>query len=189
MNASSSSKILDLAEDLFLRLGYGGFSYSHISEQLGVKNAAIHYHFASKGELVKTIIHRIHRRFENWVSELPTDLSAQEKLERTWSVIFEKHLKGAMNVCVVGNSAVSFNLMPQLAQKEVRHMTEGVLDWIESLLSQGRKAGEFGFEGSAKDKAMEIVSATTGSLLLSRISGQNNLEKVKNQLLKEIIIN
>ena len=43
--------ILDAAEELLQRRGYNAFSYHHIAVQLGIRNAAIHYHFPAKEDL------------------------------------------------------------------------------------------------------------------------------------------
>ncbi|HEY3475881.1 MAG TPA: TetR/AcrR family transcriptional regulator, partial [Anaerolineales bacterium] len=48
---NSKRTILNMAEDLLQYKGFNGFSYAHISSKLGVKNAAIHYHFPTKEDL------------------------------------------------------------------------------------------------------------------------------------------
>ena len=47
---STKDKILDLASNMLQEHGYNGFSYGHISKQLGVRNAAVHYHFPTKAD-------------------------------------------------------------------------------------------------------------------------------------------
>jgi TetR/AcrR family transcriptional repressor of nem operon len=44
----TKKRILDMAEDLLLTRGFNAFSYQHISSELGMKNAAIHYHYPKK---------------------------------------------------------------------------------------------------------------------------------------------
>ena len=44
-----------------LQRGLNGFSYRDISEPMGVKNAAIHYHFPNKMDLVKALIDENHQ--------------------------------------------------------------------------------------------------------------------------------
>ena len=41
-------QIVDTALQLLMQRGVNGFSYRDISEPLGIKNAAVHYHFPSK---------------------------------------------------------------------------------------------------------------------------------------------
>ena len=54
----TKKEILKLAEQLFQTKGYNGFSYSDISSVLGIKNAAIHYHFPSKADLGVALVRR-----------------------------------------------------------------------------------------------------------------------------------
>jgi TetR/AcrR family transcriptional repressor of nem operon len=45
---NTSRTILNLAESFLQDKGFNGFSYAYIASELGVKNAAIHYHFPTK---------------------------------------------------------------------------------------------------------------------------------------------
>ena len=54
----TDEQILNAAEDLLQRRGYNAFSYHHIAIQLGVRNAAIHYHFPSKEDLGVALVKR-----------------------------------------------------------------------------------------------------------------------------------
>jgi TetR/AcrR family transcriptional repressor of nem operon len=57
-------KILELGEDLLLTKGYNAFSYQDISKELGIKNAAVHYYFPAKENLVTSIVKNNILRFE-----------------------------------------------------------------------------------------------------------------------------
>ena len=65
---NSKRTILNLAESLLQDKGFNGFSYAHIASELGVKNAAIHYHFPSKEELGLSVMRRYRERFKLWVN-------------------------------------------------------------------------------------------------------------------------
>jgi len=47
----TKTAILERAMALLQSKGYDGFSYKDISGPMGVKNAAIHYHYPSKTDL------------------------------------------------------------------------------------------------------------------------------------------
>ena len=51
-------EILNTAESLWQHRGYNAFSYHHIAVQLGIRNAAIHYHFPGKEDLGVELIRR-----------------------------------------------------------------------------------------------------------------------------------
>ncbi|MGO9147870.1 MAG: TetR/AcrR family transcriptional regulator [Desulfomonilia bacterium] len=76
------SKIIDLGEKLLLVQGFNGFSYADIAVSLGIKNAAIHYHFPAKCDLGLAIIERARKRFVKWGASRKTEEMADwEKLD------------------------------------------------------------------------------------------------------------
>ncbi len=58
--------ILNAAEQFLQLRGYNGFSYHHISAELGVRNAAVHYHFPTKADLGAAVIRRFRENFRWW---------------------------------------------------------------------------------------------------------------------------
>ena len=54
--SDTKSAILERAMTLLQTRGFDGFSYKDISEPMGVKNAAIHYHYPSKTDLALAMI-------------------------------------------------------------------------------------------------------------------------------------
>src|SRR3989442_14712284 len=71
-------EIFNSAEELWQRRGYNGFSYHHIAVQLGIRNAAIHYHFPSKENLGVALIQRYRNRFREWFVQA-------RKTENAWA--------------------------------------------------------------------------------------------------------
>jgi AcrR family transcriptional regulator len=63
-------EILNCAEELLQCRGFNGFSYQHIAVQLGIRNAAIHYHFPVKDDLGVALVQRYRERFHHWSAML-----------------------------------------------------------------------------------------------------------------------
>jgi TetR/AcrR family transcriptional repressor of nem operon len=55
-NNDTRGQIMDRAAQLLMSRGYKGFSYRDISSHLGVKNAAVHYHFPAKTDLALALV-------------------------------------------------------------------------------------------------------------------------------------
>ena len=53
--ATTAHRILDVAEELVQTRGVNGMSYADISARLGITKASLHYHFASKADLVRPL--------------------------------------------------------------------------------------------------------------------------------------
>ena len=66
---NTREQIIDKAFQLMLQRGLHGFSSRAISEPLGVKNAAIHYHFPNKMDLISALIDENHQVLKKSTSE------------------------------------------------------------------------------------------------------------------------
>ncbi|MFX7090649.1 TetR/AcrR family transcriptional regulator, partial [Acinetobacter baumannii] len=50
--------MLACARTLIIAGGYNGFSYADVAEVVGIRKPSIHHHFASKVDLVRTLVSR-----------------------------------------------------------------------------------------------------------------------------------
>ena len=173
---------MDLAESLLQRRGYNAFSYHHISQELGIRNAAIHYHFPTKEALGLQIIGRTRNRFNKWISSQDNRiLSAKEQLQ--WLIkSYHYNLKSDHRVCLIGSLATDYYTLPPSMQAAINKLSHEVQSWTARILDSGRQSGEFEFNGSSQDKALCIVSSLAGSLQIARLLGNEYHYKVVNQI-------
>lgn len=178
---NSKRTILNMAEDLLQDKGFNGFSYAHISSELGVKNAAIHYHFPTKEDLGRAVVRRYRDRFQLWIKNARVkDLSPGKKLDWFFSIYTEMRAdKG--KVCLVGSMEAEFNSIPEGLKGEVQALHRELLAWLTATLAEGREAGVFHFHGEPADKAALIHSSLQGGLQMARALGTKRLHKVIEQ--------
>jgi len=105
-------EILQTAEALWQRRGYNGFSYHHIAVQLGIRNAAIHYHFPSKESLGVALIQRYRERFRIWFRDANKVEDAREKL-RGYFQLYVDYLEAECKVCPSGILGAEFQAIPE----------------------------------------------------------------------------
>ncbi|MEM6362754.1 MAG: TetR/AcrR family transcriptional regulator, partial [Bacteroidota bacterium] len=67
MPLSTRESIIALAENHIQQNGYNAFSYYDIAIQLGIKNAAVHYYFPKKEDLLKAVLDKSEQHFQNMV--------------------------------------------------------------------------------------------------------------------------
>lgn len=179
-------KILELAQDLLRAHGYKGFSYSHIAQKLGVKNAAIHYHFPSKEDLGVDLINRERRRFAKWIARKEIrELDAWGQLEWFLS-IYEHYSQGGTRVCYLGALESSFGDLPSSIQSEARALHAEMLEWLTTLLAGGRQSGHFAFPGQPANKAALMMSALQGAIQFARVNDAGNLAAVIEQIKSDL---
>ncbi|MES0874231.1 TetR/AcrR family transcriptional regulator [Sinimarinibacterium thermocellulolyticum] len=182
--------ILECAEELLQRRGYGGFAYQHIAVQLGIRNAAIHYHFPAKEDLGVALVRRYRERFAQWVAALPAQLDAWSRLQAYFSTyrayLAERKSSDDCLLCPGGALAAEFCTLPEPMRLEIRLLMRDVQDWLCATLEQGRRDGELHFEGDALDKAVEIGAALQGGLQIARMSGAARFYRLLDQLALEL---
>jgi len=173
--------ILDLAESFLQEKGFNGFSYAHIAAELGVKNAAIHYHFPTKEALGCAVIKRYRDRFQLWINNARVkDLSPQEKLDWFFS-IYTNMRADSGKICLAGSLETEFNSIPDPLREQTKALTRELLSWLQATLNEGKEAGVFQFNGDPANKAALILSSVQGALQMARALGTAKFNAVVEQ--------
>ena len=165
--ASTSERILDLAERLVQTRGFNGFSYADIAAELKVTKASLHYHFPAKAELGRSLIERYEKKFLDALAGIDSKArSPREKLRR-YAAIYADVLKGG-RMCLCGMLAAEYATLPKPMQKELRHYFEENERWLGEVLEAGRRAGELQFSGEPREVASLLLSSLEGAMMLAR---------------------
>jgi len=179
--------IIDRARDLLHSRGFDGFSYKDISSHLGIKNAAVHYHFPSKVDLglamIERYIEEVTERIR-WARE--TGVSPKEQLDAFFQQIESELCDRHWTVCALGAMCTSFDEISEPMQHATQRLGTLVHDWMTETLQTGRSSGNFRFAGSPEHKALEISCAVQGARQLSRIRGENVVAQVADQIRKDL---
>jgi AcrR family transcriptional regulator len=190
MNQASNTReqIIDTAFQLMLQRGLNGFSYRDIAEPLGIKNAAVHYHFPNKTDLVKALIDENHRTLRRSTSEfMAYGGPARPQLEGLFAYTLHQCECGRP-ICMVGALSVDYDeLSDDIKQANDRFMQDSVR-WLTKVMELGRERGEFRFEGDAASKAIAILAMIQGARQLARVHGLDYLERIFGQIRTDLWI-
>ena len=179
--------ILDLAEAMLQDKGFNGFSYATIATELGVKNAAIHYHFPAKEDLACAVIQRYRDRFKLWINNSRVkNLPPEEKLDWFFSIYLNMRANKG-KVCLVGALEVEFNSLPDALRAQTEAMHRELLAWLETALEEGRQAGVFSFKGGSDSKAALVLSSLQGALQMARALGTDRFYEVVEQHKQDLL--
>ncbi len=186
-SANTKRAIMDLAESFLQDKGFNGFSYAHIAAELGVKNAAIHYHFPSKEELVCAVIQRYRDRFQLWINNARVkNLSPKGKLDWFFSIYTDARADNG-KVCLAGSLEAEFNSLPDSLRQQTEALTHELLTWLQGTLREGREAGVFHFHGEPAGKAALILSSLQGGLQVARALGTRKFQAVVEQHKRDLL--
>ncbi|WP_338792652.1 TetR/AcrR family transcriptional regulator [Bernardetia sp. Wsw4-3y2] len=181
-------KIVYLGEALFQQFGYNGFSYKHISEKLGIKNAAIHYHFPSKEDLGVAIITHSRNRLERWKEKMDTlDISPTEKLEQYIEGMYGWQIEKGNRICLVAATGTDFFSIPEKMQQQAQSLGYFIRKIYTEILEEGLEKGEFQFVGETKYQALNILLTLQGSLMIARLHGKEVYQIAKQQILANLL--
>jgi len=172
-------RILDIAEELLLTRGFNAFSYQHISSALGVRNAAIHYHYPKKSDLGVALIQRYRRRLGRFADVCAGQPPAAQ-LEQFFllaSAYFEKDRQ----VCPSGMLSTEFHTLPDDMQAEAAAFIGAMREWAVHIASVGRASGEFRYQGEPETVGVLLFAALQGALQLARVDA-TYLDDIKQQL-------
>ncbi len=178
-------EILSCAEELWQRRGYNGFSYHHIAIQLGIRNAAIHYHFPSKENLGVALIQRYRARFAEWFVEVRKTEHAWQRLRRYFD-LYVDYLNAECRVCPSGILGAEFQAIPEEMRAEAKLLMGEIYDWLIETLNLGRAQGSLKFIGNAEDKAVQIGASLQGGLQIARVAGGERLHQLLAQMSLEL---
>jgi TetR/AcrR family transcriptional repressor of nem operon len=180
--SSTRDQIIDKAFQLMLQRGLNGFSYRDISEPMGVKNAAIHYHFPNKMDLIKALIDENHQVLRRSTSEfMAYGGPAMPQLEGLFAFTMNQCECGRP-ICMVGALAIDYDeLSEEIKSANDRFMKDSV-SWLTKVMEVGREQDEFHFGGEPMSKAVSILAMIQGARQMARVHGLDYLERIFEQI-------
>lgn len=178
--SNTRSEIMSLASELIRSVGYNAFSYADISKQLNIKNAAIHYYFPSKSDLGVAII-KAHRDAFMEKTNLWKSLPYRQQFV-SYITMHDDFVRN-YRMCVVGSLSTSYDTLPENMQHELQNLVNTIIDWLTSLLTQGKECKEFTFSETPASKAYIIHSALLSSLLMNKVLRNDVYQLIQDDLL------
>ncbi len=187
IKALTAQRTLVVAEQLVQTRGYNGFSYADIAKALDVTTATLHYHFPTKADLGKQLIHRYRIQFEGALTEIgAAHPEARERLKR-YVGLYAKVLQDG-RMCLCGALAAEAATLPKPMRSELRHFFDTNEAWLSAVLADGRKTGDLHFEGPHRDAARYILDILEGAMLIARSNDDiSRFERSTGRLLAEFM--
>ena len=179
---NTRDQIIDKAFQLMLQRGLNGFSYRDISEPLGVKNAAIHYHFPNKMDLIKALIDENHQLLRRSTAEfMAYGGPARTQLEGLFAFTLNQCNCGRP-ICMVGALTIDYDELTDEIKDANNSFMHDSVEWLSKVMETGREQEEFHFGGDPMSKAVSILAMIQGARQMARIHGLDYLEKIFQQV-------
>ncbi len=181
---STTKEQITLLADEFIRSnGYNAFSYKDISKPLGIKNAAIHYHFPSKPDLALEVVKFHEESFDRFVEKV-SEKTAISKIK--FFLNFYTSIQQTGRICVIGAFATDWNAMNEEIQEAMTGFTQKVINWIATTLEAGLKDETIELSDTPNSEALTILTSIFAATQLSRITGSDHFAAIKQNILRRI---
>jgi TetR/AcrR family transcriptional regulator, transcriptional repressor for nem operon len=181
----TKESIIRLGMEFIQTYGYNAFSYADISKELKIKNAAVHYHFPGKEDLLAVIVEQYITRYKELALALEKPgISSKQKLQafiNRYSALCEQG-----KICLIGSVCSDYHTMPDSIKTKLTELIELVLGLVEKVLKEGKKKGELQFSETPRVKAILIMTNLAAGVMLARITGQKDYTAICNSLLKQL---
>ncbi|KEJ89816.1 TetR family transcriptional regulator [Sulfitobacter donghicola DSW-25 = KCTC 12864 = JCM 14565] len=175
--------MLESARVLMMERGFNGFSFRDIAENVGIKSASIHYHYATKADLAEATARAYRLSFNDSIEQIDAG-SAAEKL-RAYGAMFVTTLREQEQVCLGGMLVADVASLPAQVRAEVARFFGDQNDWIERVVREGQAAGQFRADLDAAMFAKVFVSSLEGAMMVSRgLEQPQDLEDALDMLVK-----
>jgi TetR/AcrR family transcriptional regulator, transcriptional repressor for nem operon len=166
-DASTSVRILDVAERLVQTRGFNGFSYADVAADLGMTKAALHYHFAGKAELGVALVERYAERFSLALDAIDSAGSEVPQKLESYADLYLGVLQDD-RMCLCGMLAAEYRTLPEPMQERLRQFFDDNEQWLTRVLEEGRAAGTIELQGTPRETARMVVGSLEGAMLLAR---------------------
>lgn len=171
---------------VFNQQGYSGSSLSDVMDATGLKKGGIYRHFKNKDELaIEAFHHSLDILRKTYRAAVSGKETAEEKLLSVLyvykNIVDEPPLTGG---CPLLNTAVDTDdTHPELNRKAREAMNEW-LSFIQSILEEGIRSGEFKSDMDIQDVSVFLASVFEGSVMMGKLYKDNRyMEMYYNQLI------
>lgn len=168
MPSDTKTALLDSAESAARSRGFDGFSYADLAEDVGIRKASIHHHFATKAALSVALMVRYRTELEAACAAIiDTHPTASARL-----IALADHYRTALedgkSLCLCVSFSTSRESLPDDVISEISRFREMMLDWIEGVFALAMQDGSIADVAEPKLEATATLPLLEGAQLAAR---------------------
>jgi TetR/AcrR family transcriptional repressor of nem operon len=172
MSSDTANRILDSAQHLIVTRGYNAFSYADIAEVVSVSKPSIHFHFATKAQLVRQLLLRYRDQVKLNLEHLSTTLSDPVAQLRAFASYWENCIRdNSASFCLCAMLASELHALPPEVAAEVKLYFDDFGAWLTATLKKGAAQGQLHLPRGAQVEAESFMASAHGAMLSARVYG------------------
>ncbi|MFT4117232.1 TetR/AcrR family transcriptional regulator [Bradyrhizobium sp.] len=170
--STTADDILACARSLIIAGGYNGFSYADVAEVVGIRKPSIHHHFASKVDLVRTLVSRYREEADAGLASLERNIPDARDQLKHYVAYWEACITDATApFCVCALLASELPILPDEVALEVRAHFRSLAAWLTSVMERGKRKGRLQLSSAARVEAEAFMATIHGAMLSARAYG------------------
>jgi TetR/AcrR family transcriptional regulator, transcriptional repressor for nem operon len=181
-STDTREKILASADRLLRSHGFNGFSYQDIARPLGIRNAAVHYHFSTKADLAIAVIEQYREILRRRTAAFMAGSGDPVEQLEGFIAFSTAECCEESTMCPVGALSTDFYSLPEPIRNAAQRLLDELLGWMTRVCTVGREQGRLRFEGDPAIKAQQIVAGLQGARQLARFRGPQSIQDVAGQI-------
>ena len=185
MATDTRNALLDSAEHAARTVGFDGFSYADLANEVGIRKASIHHHFPSKANLSVELMQRYFTKFETIRAEFRT--SPRTGAAQLSAVIncYREGINEGKSVCLCVSFTTSRESLPDEVSQLVRRFRTMVIEWLTAAFHAGQSDGSIKDVSDPTMEAAATLCLFEGAQLAARAEEDPSLFDNAVQLLKQ----
>ena len=164
----SALRIAQVAQNLVQEVGYNGFSFEHIAQEVGMRKASIHHHFASKADLGVAVVQSYTHAFEGALQGILSSAPSAPQRLNAYADLFEATFANQQHLCVCGMLSAEANSLDAAVKAQVQHFFQSNMTWLTYVVQEGMDSGAIQKGNDATAVAQTCLSMLEGAMLVGR---------------------
>jgi TetR/AcrR family transcriptional regulator, transcriptional repressor for nem operon len=145
--------------------GYTGLNFRDLADEVGIKSASLHYHFATKADLGAAVAKRYREDSAAGLKKMWAKSQDPAAFLKRYPSIFRKALEDGNRMCMCGQMAAEYDDLPDEVKVEVKGFADDNIAWLAKVLSAAKPDAS---SAVTRQRARAIYAAVTGAQLLAR---------------------
>lgn len=164
----TKTTLLNSAEFAARRLGFDGFSYADLAEDVGIRKASIHHHFPSKANLSVALMQRYHENVHSICSKIETNFSTGGARLLELVGLYRAGSDEGKQLCLCTSFSASRDSLSPDVVHQISLFRTMVTGWIASAFERGREDGSISGIVDPDLEASATMSLLEGAQLAAR---------------------
>ncbi|MDF1670704.1 MAG: helix-turn-helix domain containing protein [Roseovarius sp.] len=163
--------LLSLAERMMRQRGYDAVSFGDLANDIGIKTASVHYHFAKKTDLAVELLQAYATKLSRLRANISANAANGGAAIKSLVALYRAALDDGQQLCLSVSLSAGRDSLDEPARDVLNEILDDTLDWLAATFERAKSDGSMLGVTSAQDEAVACLALLEGAQLLARAAG------------------